>query len=596
MTISKLFTKSLLSSLFLSVALGLTACGQSNPNDPECGNGTIEDGEQCDDGDALSGDGCSSACQLEEDECGDGTLSAGEQCDDGNTSNGDGCSSACTDEGLSEAEQINAYVESLGQLSVEAPSLTATQASPEQAVGPYLCTNQTITEVRVFDTYTSQGSVVNKIYPGMLMQGASLFDGSFEEVPLDKKPLTISMNVGTNPSTIMQAPTRSSFLAAQTKLFQDGVLPADSFPPKFHDGFDKDTVNEAQLGLELGFTVNAGIATNVDVAGQFSFLSTNKRNRRLVRIVDEMYTVTVDKPAKASELIADSVSLTDIQNFFTPNNPAVYVDTITYGREIYIAIESNFTSTEIQAALDAAVTSAQADVTLDFGLTVKQVLDELTIQGIAVGGITDATGSDAVDLNNLRDPAALQRIFNREANTTFSQRGVPISFTVAYLADATSAKTSVSGSYPIENCVRAPVNFAVDVNQFNVTGASDGGIGNAQNNVEIRGTIAVSFGGNRVFLFNRAAGPEVSFVVGPVNLNSSFLSSGNLQVDTIGGNQVDIEFNLVEEDGADDDVFTRTFTIPVENLFDGEEKITFSGAGFAGDLFIGFTPLTSPIP
>jgi cysteine-rich repeat protein len=71
MTISKLFTKSLLSSLFLSVALGLTACGQSNPNDPECGNGTIEDGEQCDDGDALSGDGCSSDCQLEEDECGE---------------------------------------------------------------------------------------------------------------------------------------------------------------------------------------------------------------------------------------------------------------------------------------------------------------------------------------------------------------------------------------------------------------------------------------------------------------------------------------------------------------------------------------------
>ena len=41
----KLFTKSVLSSLFLSFALGLSACGQSNPDEnPVCGNGILEDG------------------------------------------------------------------------------------------------------------------------------------------------------------------------------------------------------------------------------------------------------------------------------------------------------------------------------------------------------------------------------------------------------------------------------------------------------------------------------------------------------------------------------------------------------------------------
>ena len=32
--------------------------------------------------------------------CGDATVGAGEECDDGNTASGDGCSSTCTDEGL----------------------------------------------------------------------------------------------------------------------------------------------------------------------------------------------------------------------------------------------------------------------------------------------------------------------------------------------------------------------------------------------------------------------------------------------------------------------------------------------------------------
>ena len=68
--------------------------------------------EQCDDGNRVSGDGCSSTCQIEAGyectgsvgsistcqlSCGDGVLqtSLGEICDDGNHVNGDGCSSTC---------------------------------------------------------------------------------------------------------------------------------------------------------------------------------------------------------------------------------------------------------------------------------------------------------------------------------------------------------------------------------------------------------------------------------------------------------------------------------------------------------------------
>ncbi|MEM9863072.1 MAG: DUF4215 domain-containing protein [Myxococcota bacterium] len=57
-----------------------------------CGNATIDGSEQCDDGNQVSGDGCTATCQLR---CGDGALQAGEQCDDGNTDSNDGCSPSC---------------------------------------------------------------------------------------------------------------------------------------------------------------------------------------------------------------------------------------------------------------------------------------------------------------------------------------------------------------------------------------------------------------------------------------------------------------------------------------------------------------------
>lgn len=64
------------------------------PPPPVCGNGLVEAGEACDDGNANQGDGCF-ACQVEVAVCGNGVLEFAEGCDDGNLAGGDGCSAAC---------------------------------------------------------------------------------------------------------------------------------------------------------------------------------------------------------------------------------------------------------------------------------------------------------------------------------------------------------------------------------------------------------------------------------------------------------------------------------------------------------------------
>ncbi len=68
---------------------------------PVCGNGIVENGEQCDDGNNINGDGCSTTCTVElGGYCGDGHLDPGEECDDGNNTNGDGCSATCQQEDI----------------------------------------------------------------------------------------------------------------------------------------------------------------------------------------------------------------------------------------------------------------------------------------------------------------------------------------------------------------------------------------------------------------------------------------------------------------------------------------------------------------
>ena len=96
---------------------GQAAC--SGPNPPSschwvgpagCGDGIVDTtNEQCDDGNALPGDGCSGTCQIEPNStcpprggacmpsfvCGDGVVNPGEQCDQGTYQGSPGCSADC---------------------------------------------------------------------------------------------------------------------------------------------------------------------------------------------------------------------------------------------------------------------------------------------------------------------------------------------------------------------------------------------------------------------------------------------------------------------------------------------------------------------
>jgi len=79
------------------------------------GNGMLDPGEACDDGNTRSGDGCPADCTPP---CGDGVLDPGEACDDGNTLDGDRCSADCR------------TLDSIFLVSPQVVKFTATEGDP----------------------------------------------------------------------------------------------------------------------------------------------------------------------------------------------------------------------------------------------------------------------------------------------------------------------------------------------------------------------------------------------------------------------------------------------------------------------------------
>jgi cysteine-rich repeat protein len=77
------------------IGLFLAGCFGAGPDvepEPVCGDGELAGDEQCDDGNALDGDGCQADCTLS---CGNGVVDAVEVCDDSNADPGDGCDQEC---------------------------------------------------------------------------------------------------------------------------------------------------------------------------------------------------------------------------------------------------------------------------------------------------------------------------------------------------------------------------------------------------------------------------------------------------------------------------------------------------------------------
>ncbi len=86
---------------------GYTCSGTPSTCAPRCGDGLRAGNETCDDGNMAASDGCSASCAVEPGytcagapstcapRCGDGVQVASEGCDDGNTASNDGCSASC---------------------------------------------------------------------------------------------------------------------------------------------------------------------------------------------------------------------------------------------------------------------------------------------------------------------------------------------------------------------------------------------------------------------------------------------------------------------------------------------------------------------
>lgn len=291
------------------------------------------------------------------------------------------------------------------------------------------------------------------LFPGSLIQGNSLTDGVLTPLvsPRKSQICTVSDLAGANGNSKFSKsviPTLASTTQAVNEILTQQL--AQEQPARMtYSESTFSAVNQGFLQLGAAYSWIGG-----SINGSFSQNNADTRTQMMVRFVQSYYTVSCAMPNNPDPLaiFPKNTNFRTLLGSISDGNPPAYVSSVTYGRELWMLIESNRSESEVKAMLDVAISLGISSGKVDFSDEQKSVIADSNIQVLAIGG----GGKPAVSVIT-GDPSQLQNYLNSGANFSATAPGSPISYTVRYLKNNKVARVSSTQDYVVRTTVNSPI-------------------------------------------------------------------------------------------------------------------------------------------
>lgn len=454
---------------------------------------------------------------------------------------------------LADPDAIDGYLRGLPYLPTTPPGVNQHAASGPQREGDYQCVTQNLTETRQFDRIVAYAANSDSLWPGAIVAGDSIYDGLFSQVGFDRRPLTISVsleNLTGHKSARLDQPSLSSYRDALANILDaeiDGATAANIYSEI------EQVHSEEQLALAMGAEVS-WLGSAGHVKASFDFQQQQTRSRYLVKYTQAYYTVDLDAPARPSDFFAPSVTLNDVQQRVDAGNPPLYVASVTYGRMVLFTFESDYSAEEMGAALEFAYAGG-VDVSGDVSVTYKDIISKSKITAFILGG----SGGDAA--RTIDSYEALIDFIKDGGDYSRESPGAPIAYKLAYLADNSPGRISLTTDYDVKQCERISQKVKVTLKSIRVE--SDGGDGGSD--LEIYGRIT-AMGTSAATLFDKSSAAYVVIGQGQSWPQGQFLGEAVIDVRPQGGSTIKLGADLWDYDpvSANDHLGAELVIAPFE--------------------------------
>lgn len=357
-------------------------------------------------------------------------------------------SAAATDN----AGPINTLIASAGTLnttdSADAEPKQTGDAKKETVTGAngiYQCTYTNYSLTKVPEKFVALNPNADVLWPGSLIQGKSMASGILDPIPVKRAPGTITLTLASGGGgpfhKTMPVASLANALEAENAILAayDGATPA-----KFSYSFESIYSSE-----QLAVAVDANVkGTNWSAAAALSVDKKDEKSRVLIQFSQEYFTMAFDPPQGAAGVFDPSVTAADLAPYTQAGNPPVYVSGVTYGRMFYILFESSASQIDLDTAVKGSYSGAiSADLSVQAKW--KSTINSATVKSYGLGGnaaeaIGAVTGNDQF--------TKIQKFLTTGANFDKANPGVPISYTIRNLTDASQVRLALTTEYTAKDC------------------------------------------------------------------------------------------------------------------------------------------------
>lgn len=316
-----------------------------------------------------------------------------------------------------------------------------------------------------YDSNACLNPTTDVIYPGALLDAASLESGAYRSISAPRGSGTLNTSIRNIENVGVFIPDFSKYHVNQelaTLLQQQTVSSSSGSSPgtiaqelttfEIIDAYDENSL-ELHLGAEFKYS-------GAQVSSAFNYANQEVNTRLLVKFTQVFYTVEYQAPLSPSEFFAPGTSPADLEDILEPGMVPVWVAWVKYGRMGYYSIESTMTMKEFEAELGINFDGGVYSGGLDLGTKLRNFSQNSSTSAQIYGGsAADASGATK-SIDDFFD-----WIDQGSDYASYADIGaVPVSYKLAYLDDNSTARLSFITDYKIRNCY--PITNIFYLNDF----------------------------------------------------------------------------------------------------------------------------------
>lgn len=285
-------------------------------------------------------------------------------------------------------------------------------------------------------------SIASSNHPGALIfANEGLVNNMPDPLLIERAPLTLrtDLPMGSEGTVVIQNPTASAVSEAVNQILTawESKYAATHHINANCQYTETKVFSEDQLRVKLG--CNFDLLKN-SLGVDFDAIYKGEVQTFVMSFKQIFYTMSIDAPVHPSDVFASNVTWEELEQKGVNNqNPPAYVANVSYGRTIYVKVETTSTSQEVETALKALIKNN----TIDASVLNNSLLKTCSYTALVLGG--DASAH--TEIIATQDFAEIQKIITKNAEFSALNPGFPVAYTASFLKDGKVAKINSSTDY-----------------------------------------------------------------------------------------------------------------------------------------------------